>query len=139
MTKSPDKWIRKAFEDLIVGNNISTVWDMNVTGDVYPTEYVLLTTQTKTDNQLTKCGGQWDCTILLDIIKRYPSVGNTGSRLAVNDIEEAIISNIGLLSIDGFQLFNIQLESSTSFDNSDKDEMIYRQLMRYKIILDELA
>jgi len=137
MIKNPDKWIRKGFAELVESNNISTIWDMNVTGGIYPKEYILLSTQTKVDTQLTKCLGQWDCTMLLDIVTRYPATGNTGSRLKVNDIEEGIIANIDGLLVTGFSIFNIQLESSTSLDSSDKDEMIYRQLMRYRIILDE--
>lgn len=139
MKRNPDKWIRKAFYDLITDKNISSVWDMNVTGGIYPNEYVLLSTQTKLDNQITKCGGQWDCTILLDIVTRYIGTGNTGSRLRVNDIEEDILMNIDELDIQGgFGVFRIELESSNSLDSSDKEENIYRQLMRYRIVLNEL-
>lgn len=140
MTRNPDKWIRKAFADLVVNNDISTIWDMNVTGGVYPTEYILLSTQTKLDNQITKCGGQWDCTMLLDIVTRYIGTGNTGSRLRVNDIEDALIGSVSGISIEGgFNIFNIYLESSTSLDSSDREENVYRQLMRYRIILNEEA
>lgn len=140
MTRNPDKWIRKAFADLVVNNDISTIWDMNVTGGVYPTEYILLSTQTKLDNQATKCGGQWDCTMLLDIVTRYIGAGNTGSRLRVNDIEDDLIGAVSGISIEGgFKIFNIYLESSTSLDSSDKEENIYRQLMRYRIVLNEEA
>lgn len=137
MKRNPDKWIRKAFYDLITNNNISSVWDMNVTGGIYPPEYVLLSTQTKLDNQITKCGGQWDCTILLDIVTRYIGTGNTGSRVRVNDIEEGIMSYIDEINITGFKIFNIYLESSTSLDSSDKEENIYRQLMRYRLIVSQ--
>ena len=138
MTRNPDKWIRKAFAELITNNDISSVWDMDVAGGVYPTEYILLTTQTKNDNELNKCGGQWDCTILLDLVTRFVGTGNPGSRLKVNDMEELILANISSLSITGFSIFRIKLEQSTSFDVSDKEENIFRQLMRYRLILDEI-
>lgn len=138
MIRNPDKHIRKAFYDLVTVNNITTIWDMNVTGDVYPLDYIILSTQTKQDNQLSKCGGQWECSILLDLVTRFVGTGNTGSRVKVNDIEEAVIANINSLSIIGYKIFDIQLEQSTTFDNSNKGENIYRQLMRYRIVLNEI-
>lgn len=138
MIRNPDKHIRKAFYDLVTTNSITTIWDMNVTGDVYPTDYIILSTQTKLDNQLSKCGGQWECSILLDLVTRFVGTGNTGSRVKVNDMEEALIANINSLSILGYDIFDLQLEQSTTFDNSNKGENIYRQLMRYRIVLNEI-
>jgi len=139
LRNNPDKWIRKGFGDMIVNNNISTVWDMNVTGGIYPKEYVLMSTQTKRGVQISKCGSQWDCTILIDIVTRYVGSGNTGSRNRINDIENLILYHAGSINFEGgFTIFDMEMENSTSMDSSDKTEQIFRQLMRFRIKLDEL-
>jgi hypothetical protein len=137
--RNPDKWIRKAFADLIVDNNITTVWDMNVTTNGYPKEYIILSSQSKSENVLNKCGSIWDCTILIDIVTRYNGAGNTGSRLRVNDIEDELLLAVENISIEGFTKQNFYLESSDSQDSSDNTQNIYRQLLRYRMTLvDEL-
>lgn len=136
MTKNPDKWIRKGL--ITAFGTTYKVYDMRVPATNYPDKYIILSTQTKTDNQLSKCGGQWDCTILLDLVTRFTSTGNPGDRVGVNDMEDYVLSKMPLFNVDGFNIFNIVLESSTSLDNLTDTLNVFRQLVRYRITLDEL-
>lgn len=143
MKRNPDKWIRQAVTDRIDGVIVDGIpipcIDVNYTGNTQPQFYVAKSTQTKADNQTTKCGWQWDCTILLDLITRYPSTGNIGTRVFLNDIEEKIILLMNNFSINGgFQINErVRLEDSTEMDGNTDTEIYFRQLMRYRIIVTE--
>lgn len=136
MTKNPDKWIRKGIITAL--GTTHKVYDMRVPGVTIPQSYVLLSTQTKLDNENNKCSGQWDCTILLDVNTRFTGNGNPGDRVQVNDIEDYIIPRMQSISVDGFKLFRIVLESSTSLDNITDTMNVFRQLIRFRIVLDEV-
>jgi len=136
MTKNPDKWIRKGI--LTALGITHKVYDMRVPGANIPNQYILLSTQTKLDNENNKCSSQWDCTILLDLNTRFTGNGNPGDRVPVNDLEDFVLSKMGLFTVDGFNVFKIVLESSTSLDNITDTMNIFRQLVRYRIILDEV-
>lgn len=135
MTKSPDKWIRKGILDAL--GTTHKIYDMRVPATGYPSKYIILSTQTKSDNENNKCEGQWDCTILLDLVTRYTSTGNPGDRVLVNDLEDYVLQNMLNFEVDGFTVFRIVLESSTSLDNLTDTLNVFRQLMRYRIILNE--
>lgn len=135
MTKSPDKWIRKGILDAL--GTTHKIYDMRVPATGYPSKYIILSTRTKSDNEISKCNGQWDCTILIDLVTRYSSTGNPGDRVLVNDLEDYVIQNMLNFEIDGFKVFRIFLESSTSLDNLTDTLNVFRQLMRYRIILNE--
>lgn len=141
--KNPDKWIRKAVGDRIDNMVIDGVTvgciDTNYTGDTQPKFYVAMSTQTKRDNQTSKCGWEWDCSILLDITTRYLSTGNTGSRTLANDIEERIILLMNDFAIEGgFRIDEITVEESISQDGHTNTEVYFRQLLRYRIQLTEI-
>lgn len=136
MTKNPDKWIRKGIIDAL--GDTHKIYDMRVPATGYPSKYIILSTQTKLDNQNNKCSGQWDCTILLDLVTRYTGTGNPGDRVDVNDLEDYILANMGSFDVDGFNVFRIVLESSTSLDTLTDTMNVFRQLVRYRIILDEV-
>jgi hypothetical protein len=141
--KNPDKWIRKAISDRIDNMIVNTISipcvDVNFTGTTQPLHYVAMSTQTKKDDQTAKCGWEWDCTILLDVITRYLGTGNTGSRVLLNDIEERIILLLNDFSIEGGFTINseIELESSDGTDGHTGTEAYFRQLMRYRISVTE--
>lgn len=136
MTKNPDKWIRKGV--LTALGTTYPVYDTRVTGATVPKNYIILSTQTKVDSVFNKCHGQWDCTMLLDLVTRFKGTGNPGDRVTVNDMEDLVISNMQSLAVQGFHLFRMQLESSTSLDNITDTENVFRQLVRYRIILNEI-
>lgn len=141
--KNPDKWIRKAISDrinnmIVSGKTIPCV-DVNYTGSTQPLFYVAMSTQTKSSRAFTKCKKQWDCTVLLDAITRYPGTGNTGSRVLLNDIEDTIIQLMHNFYIDGgFDVYrDIELDQSTGMDGHTDSEVYFRQLIRYRIWLTE--
>lgn len=144
LKKNPDKWIRKEvsarLNNIVVSSFTIPCVDTNVTGTNQPLRYIVMSTQTKADSQSTKCGWQWDCSILIDVITRYVGVGNTGSRVLINDIEERIILLMNNFQIEGgFQIDEeIHLESSDSMTGNLGDtETYFRQLMRYRMIVTE--
>jgi len=134
---NPDKHIRKAFYDLLngmeVGGYVIRVYDTEVTGAANPMHYILMHSQTKEPTNESKCGYQWDCTILLDVITRFTGTGNPGSRLLVNDIEEEIFNRVEGFALS--DLFSIEWESSVSADIKTNTENMFRQLIRYRIII----
>lgn len=142
--KNPDKWIRKAvserINDMTVdAYNIPCI-DTNYTGDTQPKYYVAMSTQTKRDNQTSKCGWEWDCSILLDITTRFIGTSNTGSRTLANDIEENIILLMNDFTIEGgFRIDDIMVEESISQDGHTNTEVYFRQLLRYRIQLTEIT
>lgn len=135
MTTNPDKWIRKGIIDALA--NQYPVYDMRVPGVNYPNNYIIISTQTKTQNEISKCIGQWDCTVLLDIVTRFNGAGNPGDREIVNDMEAYVIKNMNDFIANGYRLFNIELESSTSLDTLTNTQNVFRQLVRYRILLNE--
>lgn len=144
MNKNPDKWIRKAVSDLInnmvvSGKTIPCV-DTNYTGDTQPLFHVAMSTQTKGVSSFNKCKKKWNCTVLLDIITRYSSPGNIGTRVLLNDIEEAVILRMNNFSVEGgFENYkDIEIENSRSLDIHTDTEVCFRQLVRLYIELIEI-
>jgi hypothetical protein len=142
MIRNPDKWIRKAISDaingMIVSGNTIPCFDVNVAGNTQPMFFVEMTTQTKIEDKFNKCKSRWDCTMLLDCITRYQSTGNIGSRVLVNDIEDEVMQQLDNLVLEnGFRVFNQTVESSTSMDMHDDTEITFRQLIRYRLIVDD--
>lgn len=132
---NPDKHIRKAVYDLInnmvVSGNTIPCYDSRIPGAVNPLFYVLLEAQTKSPANKSKCGYQWDCMITIDAITKY-EIGN-GSRVLLNDIEEKILE-----LMEGFtmaDLFSIEFDGSQSLDNTTDSEVMFRELIRYRIII----
>lgn len=139
MTKNPDKWIRKAFKDAIkLVNPTIAIADVRLTGSIIPSKYIIISTQTKVIRDTNKCFGQWDCTLLLDLVTRFSGTGNPGDRVAVNDLEEQVINALNTITVDGFKVFRHYLEGSDSLDNITDTENVFRQLVRYRIILEEI-
>lgn len=137
MMKNPDKWIRKGIIGVLGINTPYRVYDMRVSGNNVPNNYIILSTQTKQEGMENKCGNGWDCTILIDIVTRFMGTSNPGNREDVNDIEEYVIQQMEGFSADGFSLFSVELESSTSLDTLTDTQNIFRQLVRYRILLNE--
>lgn len=141
--KNPDKWIRESIFNRINNITVNAIQvpciDTNYTGETQPKNYIALSSQTKRDDQTSKCGWEWDCTILLDITTRYLGTGNTGSRVLVNEIEERVIFLMNDLEINGgFRVDEIVIDGSDSMDGHTSTETSFRQLLRYRIRLTEI-
>ena len=87
-TPNPNKYIRKAIFDIV--NPLYPCFDMQITGNKNPQEYVLMTSQSTQIDKATKCNYRWECSLLLDIVTIYKGSGNTGSRAKGDDMEGAI-------------------------------------------------
>ena len=131
---NPNKHIRKAIYDAI--NATYTCFDMQVTGNTNPTEYVIISTQDKGIDKATKCGNRWEVATLLDIVCIYNGAGNTGSRVKNDDMENVILGLIANVQISGFKVINRTYEFPSNLDNSTSTQVVYRNFIRLILTLE---
>lgn len=131
---NPNKYIRKAIYDAIIGTY--TCFDMQVTGNINPTEYVIISTQDKGIDKATKCGNRWEVATLLDIVCIYNGAGNTGSRMKNDDMENIILGLIANISIPGYTVLNRSYEFPSNLDNSTTTQVVYRNFIRLILTLE---
>jgi len=140
VTVNPDKWIRKAVFDLInnivVSTKIIKCFDSRVTGNANLTEYVLLTAQTKEVDKSTKCEYDWETSLLIEIYTRYSSAGNTGSRVLLNDIEQAVIDLLNpKITVTGFTNLTQNITYENQLETVTDDSNIFRSFLRLNLTL----
>jgi hypothetical protein len=138
VTINPDKFIRKAVHDKI--NNIvvstKTIKSFDSRATNAPNEYVLLTAQTKEVNRDNKCEYRWNSSLLIEIYTKTTSSGNTGSRVLLNDIEQAIITLLTpTILVAGFQTLDQVISFENSLDTPTDTEMISRSFLRLNLTL----
>jgi hypothetical protein len=137
---NPDKYIRKAVFDLVNGIVVNgktiNCFDTRVTGNAAANQYVLLTAQTKEIDKSTKCGYDWITSLLIEIYTKSSANGNSGSRVLVNDIEQAIytllspkITVLNYTNQTQNVTFETQLETVTTTEN------IFRSFIRLNLTL----
>lgn len=137
----PDKYIRKALYALINGITVNTntinIYDTKITGSVIPSYYVLMSTQTNLVDESVKCGNRWQSSILLDIVTRYKSTGNTGSRLLADDITEAIrnLLETDLTLEGGLNVIDQKLDFPNDISSVTDNENIFRKLIRIELTI----
>lgn len=137
---NPDKFIRKAvFEatnNIVVSGKIIKTFDSRLTGNSNLTEYILMTAQDKDVLKNTKCEYEWEASLLIEIYTRYSSAGNTGSRLLLNDIEQAVMDVLNpKLTIQGFTNVTQNITYETSLETVTDTDNIYRSFLRLNLIL----
>lgn len=137
---NPDKYIRKAIFDatnnIVVSGKTIKTFDSRLTGNANLTEYILMTAQDKDVLKNTKCEYEWECSLLIEIYTRYSSAGNTGSRLLLNDIEQAVIDVLNpKLTIQGFTNVTQNITYETSLETVTDTDNIYRSFLRLNLIL----
>lgn len=139
-TTNPDKFIRKAVFDLI--NNIvvdtKTIkcYDSRVTGNANLTEYVLLTAQTKEVEKINKCEYRWETSLLIEIYTSYSSVGNSGSRVLLNNIEQAVSDLLNpKITVAGFQTLTQNITYEQQLESVTDTENIFRSFLRLNLTL----
>lgn len=141
---NPDKYIRIACITAInlqFTNAYATcpIYDTQVPKDVVPIPAlrVILSTQTKKQANTTKCGHDWQCTLLFDIINEQPQ--GYSDRTIIEDIEElisnAIDLNPGDLDIPPFVVYNTQVADTHDMSLQTQVKSIDRKLVRYQWIL----
>ena len=137
---NPDKYIRKSvfdlINDIVVSDKVIKCFDTRVTGNAALNEYVLLTAQTKEIDKSTKCGYDWTTSLLIEIYTKTSSSGNSGSRLLLNDIEQAVYTLLSpKITVANYTnqtqniTFETQLETVTTTEN------IFRSFLRLNLTL----
>ena len=136
---NPDKHIRKAIFDkinnIIVFGKTIPCYDSRATNA--PSNYVLLTAQTKEVLKETKCDYEWETSTLIEIYTKASSSGNTGSRVLLNDIEQAIYTLLNpKITVSGFTNItqNITFENS-GLETATESEIIFRSFLRLNLTL----
>lgn len=137
---NPDKYIRKAVFDLINNIVVSTktikCFDTRVANNQNITEYVLLTSQTKNVLKPNKCEYQWETSLLIEIYTKSSSAGNQGSRVFLNDVEQAVYTLLlPQISISGFDTLIQNTTFETQLDTVTNTENIFRSFLRLNLTL----
>ena len=135
---NPDKFIRKAISDninnIVVSGKIIPCYDSRATNA--PSNYVLLTAQTKEVLKETKCEYEWGTSTLIEIYTKVSSSGNTGSRVLLNDIEQAIYTLLlPKLTVQGFTNITQNITFENSLETITESEIIFRSFLRLNITL----
>jgi protein tyrosine phosphatase len=131
---NPNKYIRKAIYDAV--NATYPCFDTQVTGNLNPTQYVIISTQDKEDLNPNKCAHRWQVATLLDLVCIYNGAGNVGSRLANDDMEEAIKNLILNLQVTGFNVLTQKNEYPSNLDSSTETQTVYRNFIRVILTLE---
>jgi len=138
----PDKYIRKAVFDAV--NNITVdgetifCYDTRLTGKPRD-NYIILSTQSNEVDKRTKCGYDWQSSILIDIFTRYKLSGNTGSRLLADNILNEVRSLTDSLTLDvasGLTIVTQQQSFPSDLVTETSNEIIYRKLMRIEFLIE---
>ena len=135
---SPDRHLRKAIFDkinnIVVSGKIIPCYDSRATNA--PSNYVLLTAQTKEVLKETKCEYEWETSTLIEIYTKVSSSGNTGSRVLLNDIEQAVYTLLNpKLTVLGFTNITQNITFENSLETITDTEIIFRSFMRLNITL----
>ena len=137
---NPDKFIRKAVHTLINGIVVSgkqiLSFDSRLAGNSTLTEYVLFTAQTKEVDKATKCGYRWETSMLIEIFTKTSSAGNSGSRVLLNDIEQAIIDLLNpKITVQGFENLTQNITFEAQLETVSETEIIFRSMLRLNLTL----
>ena len=131
---NPNKHVRKAIFDAV--NATYTCFDMQVTGNLNPTQYVIISTQDKEIDKATKCGDRWISYTLLDLVCIYDGSGNVGSRVANDDMENTIMGLIDDITISGFTVINRRYEFPSNINISTATQSVFRSFIRVILTLE---
>lgn len=131
---NPNKYVRKALYDAI--STEYDCFDTQVTGNVNPSQYVLISTQDKEIDKASKCGYRWISYTLLDLVRIYDGSGNVGSRVANDDMENTIMQLIENIEIDGYTVVNRRYEFPSNINTSSATQTVYRSFIRVILTLE---
>lgn len=137
---NPDKWVRKAVFDatnnMVVSAQTIKTFDSRITGNENLSAYILMTAQDKDVLKNTKCEYEWETSLLIEIYTRYSSAGNTGSRVFLNEIEQAVIDALNpKLTIQFFTNVTQNLTYETQLETISDTENIFRSFIRLNLTL----
>jgi hypothetical protein len=137
-----DKWIRKAIYDavdsIVVDGETIYVYDSRVSGVEQPDNYVLMSSQTSEVDKRNKCEWFWESEILLDIRATFFLTQDSGSRLLVDNITDAVRNLTQNLVLDGASGLEI-IKTTMSFPNDLNEitdgEIMYRKFIRLNLLI----
>ena len=137
-TTNPDKYIRKAVYDLVnnivVDSKIIKCFDSRALNA--PDNYILLTAQSKDVDKATKCDYRWETSLLIEIYTKSSSSGNAGSRLLLNNIEEAVMDLLNpKIVVSGFETLIQNITFENSLETITDTEIIFRSFLRLNLTL----
>ena len=138
----PNKWIRKAIfdavDEIVVDGEIIYVYDSRVSGVDQPDFYVLMSSQTNEVDKNNKCEWFWESEILLDIRATFFLTEDSGSRLLIDNITDAVRNLTRNLILDGASGLEI-IKTSMSFPNDlneiTEGEIMYRKFIRLNLLI----
>lgn len=138
ISTNPDKYIRKAIFDkinnIVVSGKTIPCYDSRATNAL--SNYVLLTAQTKEVLKEIKCDYEWETSTLIEIYTKVSSNGNTGSRVLLNDIEQAVYTLLNpKLTVSGFTNITQNITFENSLETITDTEIIFRSFLRLNLTL----
>lgn len=132
---NPDKYIRKYFYDtlsgMVINGKIIPVYDSHTpNNDDYA---IILSTQSGSDDWMSKCSVDKNREIIIDIFTRYS--GHVGSRAFLDDIVEETLERTKKITIENFtvQYYNVNYPSDLTLVTNT--ETVFRKLINYSIKL----
>ena len=130
----PNKHVRKAIYDAIKDDY--DCFDTNITGKVNKKQYVLISTQNENIDKATKCNYRWESYTLLDLVTIYNGAGNVGSRVAVDDMKNDILSLIENITVNGYTVVNTRYEFPNGIETSTATQTVFRSFIRVILTLE---
>ena len=134
----PNKWVRKAFFDAFNGTSVDgqpiRVFDSRIPVIDAPNGSVLMDIQSTQVDRSKKCEDNWQTSLTLSVVAKYPLSGNTGSRLFTDNIADAIRSAVDpLLVLDPTSNLTILTQSIDFVSDSDltfQNSVVYFKTIR---------
>ena len=137
---NPDKYIRKAIFNLL--NNIEVsgktikCFDSRISANQKLQNYILLTAQTKSIEKANKCEYRWNASVMIEIFTKTSSQGNPGSRVLLNDIEQAV-NDLLLqgITVENFDVVTQNISFNTQLETITDTENIFRSFLTFELTL----
>ena len=138
----PDKYVREAIYNaingIVVDSETILCYDSRVTGKGID-NYTLLTTQTNTVDKRTKCGYDWQSSILIEVFTRYKLTGNPGSRVLADNILDKVRELTDSLTLDVASGLDIVTQTQSfppDLVTPTQNEIIFRKFMRIEFLIE---
>jgi len=130
---NPNKFVRKAIYDAVKAT--FPCYDMQVPGNVAPGQYVILSSQNKEIDKANKCQYRWVSYTLIEMIVIYNGSGNTGSRVANDDMENTVLGLIENLVVPGYEVVNTVYEFPQNQETITTTQIANRNFIRLALTL----
>ena len=126
---APDKhlrgWVYSKLNGMVVSGKTITTSDSRVPNNT--DAYIIMSTIDKANPQETKCGRVWNATLNLDLVTVY--VGNNGSRLLVEAIQDEVLTRLVNPSITGFTVQDYYIDFGPDISIPQDTQSIYRKIL----------